>query len=50
MSYEGVVTRSDRMLDILLLTVTPEAGEGTLGTWRIKTAPDIEPDQPLSVK
>jgi hypothetical protein len=50
MSYEGGVTSSDRMRDILPPTVTPEAGEGALGTWRIKTAPDIEPDQSLSVK
>jgi len=37
MSDEGVVTRSDVMLDITLQEVTPAAGKGTLGTWRART-------------
>jgi len=29
------------MRDILPLTVTPEAGEGTLGTWRFRAGPGL---------
>jgi hypothetical protein len=46
MSDEGGVAPADRMRDILPWRVTPEAGEGALGTSRIKTAPDLEPDKP----
>ena len=31
----------ERMLDILPLEVTPEAGEGTLGTWRFRAGPGL---------
>ncbi len=29
------------MCDILTLEVTPEAGEGTLGTWRFRAGPGL---------
>jgi hypothetical protein len=38
-SDDDWVTPVEGMLDILPLEVTPEAGEGTLGTWRFRAGP-----------